>query len=293
VLDMLKSAMPASIRLHYQFDDKLPPVLMSPVNLHQVMMNLVVNARDAVSKVGAIQINAAAVNVAGSRICTSCHREFSGDFVQISVADNGLGITQENLNRIFDPFFTTKAVGQGTGLGLAVLHGIVHSALGHVIVDSIEGRGTQFNVYLPTDTDQIVAPPVQVDGLPDMTRIRGNVMVIDDESSIVGFVTILLQNLGCHVIGLTRPVEALGLFRENPDGVDMVITDQSMPEMTGADLAAEMLKIRPDLPVVLCTGYSNLIDEEEIKDLGVQRLLSKPIPARVLVELVTEFLGPK
>jgi len=265
-------------------------VLISPVQLHQIVMNLGINARDAMGNSGSIEIQAAQVVVDELRICDSCHSAFSGRYVMLSVRDTGAGIAQENLSKIFDPFFTTKEVGRGSGLGLSVLHGIVHSANGHIAVLTAPGAGTEFQVYLPAQATAAARPALALESDVENSPVRGHVMVVDDEASIVGFLTALLESLGCRVTGLTSATEALRIFQDDPRSVDMVITDQTMPDLTGAELARAMLTNRPDLPVVLITGYSNAIDADMARKIGIRRFLLKPVPAKVLSDIVAEYL---
>ena len=291
VARLLRSTMPTSISIECALADDLPEVLISPVQLHQVLMNLGVNARDAIAGSGTIQLATRRVALAGARRCASCHQNFSGRYLMISVRDSGSGIHPENMLRIFDPFFTTKAVGQGSGLGLSVLHGIVHSADGHIEVRTVPGQGSEFRVYLPVHVGEAAPAPEAVRSEPSGSRVRGTVMVVDDEASIVRFITVLLEKLGCRVVGLSNPGEALQMFLADPSCVDLVLTDQTMPGISGIELARAMIDCRPDIPVVLSTGYSNVIDEDAARQVGIRRFLMKPVPAKVLSDIVAEYLG--
>ncbi len=291
VARLLRSTMPTSISIKTDIATVLPEVLISPVQLHQILMNLGVNSRDAMAGAGTIEIKAELTVVNVAKACDSCHQRFSGRYLMMSVRDTGSGILQEDLLKIFDPFFTTKEVGRGSGLGLSVLHGIVHSANGHIEVLTMPGAGTDFRIYLPAQSRK--SARLAHDGKPaaENTVVCGHVMVVDDEASIVGFMTTLLENFGCRVTGLTSSTEALQLFQRDPYCVDMVITDQTMPELTGAELARTMLACRPDIPIVLSTGYSNVIDEESARQIGIRRFLVKPVPAKILANIVAEYLA--
>lgn len=291
VTKLLRSTMPASISIECVLADSLPEVLISPVQLHQILMNLGVNARDAITGNGCVKIAAKRVTLDEATNCASCHTNFSGDYLMISVRDSGAGIPPDNLLRIFDPFFTTKDVGRGSGLGLSVLHGIVHSANGHIEVRSAPGQGAEFRVYLPPHSHAAPAPSIELKPASGASLVRGHVMVVDDEASIVRFMTVLLENLGCRVTGLTRPTEALQVFQNDPHGVDLVMTDQTMPDLSGVELARAMLALRPDIPIVLCTGYSNVVDEEAARRTGIRRFLMKPVPAKILADVVEEYLA--
>jgi PAS domain S-box-containing protein len=293
VTKLLRSTMPTSILIGSALTSDLPEVLISPVQLHQILMNLGINARDAIVGTGTVEITAELVFLEDMKTCDSCHVHFSGKYVMISVRDTGSGIAPEHLARIFDPFFTTKDVGRGSGLGLSVLHGIVHSANGHIEVITAPGKGTEFCIYLPPHSRESgrLARDVKPDA--EKAAIRGHVMVVDDEASIVGFTTLLLESLGCRVTGLTSATEALQMFQDDPYGVDMVMTDQTMPDLSGAELARAMLACRPDIPIVLSTGYSNAIDEDTARQIGIRRFLLKPVPAKVLADVVGEYLAVK
>lgn len=283
--------MPSSISIDCVLADPLPEVLISPVQLHQVLMNLGVNARDAMTGAGAVEIRAEQVVLGRGSVCASCHQNFKGRYLMISVRDNGSGIPQENLLRIFDPFFTTKEVGRGSGLGLSVLHGIVHSANGHISVITREEHGTEFRVYLPPHTSEGEAAQGEIESDTEGSEVCGHVMVVDDEASIVRFMTVLLESFGCRVTGMTSAIDALRLFRNDPQGVDLVLTDQTMPELSGVELARALLACRPDIPIVLSTGYSNAIDEDRVRQIGIRRFLTKPVPAKVLADIVKEYLS--
>jgi CheY-like chemotaxis protein len=208
----------------------------------------------------------------------------------ISVHDSGSGIPADHLLRIFDPFFTTKEVGHGSGLGLSVLHGIVHSANGHVEVKTNLEHGTEFRVYLPPHTCENPPQHSEVEPETRSSLVRGHVMVVDDDAIIVKYMTALLESFGCQVTGMTSATEALQMFQNNPYCVDLVMTDQTMPALSGIELARAMLACRPDIPIVLSTGYSNVIDEDMVRQIGVRRFLTKPVPARVLANIVAEYL---
>lgn len=290
VITLLRATLPASIAVTAEFARTLPGALISPLKLHQVLMNLGVNARDAISTQGSINIKVSEISIDNAINCASCHGPFSGRYVLISVADSGAGIAPDILPRIFDPFFTTKGVGQGSGLGLSVLHGIVHSANGHAEVRSTVGTGTEFRIFLPAQTEQHAMPPVASDAAHESKSAQGHVLVVDDEISIVTFMKELLEASGYRVTGVTSPIDALRLFRERPDDINLVITDQSMPGISGVDLAKEVIARRPGLPVVLSTGNIGVVDEEALRKIGIRRLLIKPVPAKMLLETIGEYL---
>jgi PAS domain S-box-containing protein len=293
VLKLLGSTLPSTISVKIEIESGLPSVLISAVQLHQILMNLAVNARDAMAGRGTIELQVQALELDALRHCDACHQPFQGRYVRISVQDNGAGIAPENRLRIFDPFFTTKEAGHGSGLGLSVLHGIVHSAGGHIEVITALDVGTQFLIYLPAQAllSERTALALKDAILDNPVQKGARVLVVDDEASIVGFVTAFLEGLGCQVTGLTNAPEALRLFRDQPSAFDLVFTDQTMPYLTGAELARAMLAVRPELPIVMITGYSNAIDEETARQIGIRKFLVKPVPARVLMDAVTECLA--
>jgi PAS domain S-box-containing protein len=290
VTKLLRSTTPSTISITTEIAAGLPEALVSPIQLHQILMNLGINARDAIGEKGAIDIRAEMAHFADAAVCASCHRSFAGDYVAIVLADTGSGIAAADLPNIFDPFFSTKETGQGTGLGLSVLHGIVHSANGHVAVTTRVGAGTEFRVYLPFRPGAIQQSSHEQPQVGAGARVSGRVMVVDDEPDILDFMTTLLEGIGCKVSPIASATAAWSAFCDAPHDFDLIITDQTMPDMTGADLARAVLACRPELPIVLSTGYSAAIDEEVVREIGVRRLLRKPVPARVLCEMVAQYL---
>ncbi len=290
VMQMLRATIPTSISMDSEIADALPDVLVSPVQLHQILTNLVVNARDAIAGLGSIRVRVESLAAGDALLCDACHREFSGSHVLVSVLDSGSGIPEDILPRIFDPFFTTKEVGRGSGLGLSVLHGIVHSAGGHIEVRTKRNQGTEFRIYLPAQAARSRSAPPEVEAAGGTRLARGHIMVVDDEAVIVEYLTVLFSYLGCRVTGLTSARAALSVFEEDPDGVDLLITDQAMPEMTGADLSRAVLARRPDLPIVLNTGCGSDVDMDIARRIGIRRYLVKPVPVKVYEDIAAEYL---
>ncbi|HEX8964488.1 MAG TPA: PAS domain S-box protein [Rhodocyclaceae bacterium] len=289
---LLRSTLPATISIGSAIADDLPDALISPVQLHQILMNLGVNAKDAIGAKGAIEIRAERVRIEHAETCASCHRPFDGDYLVVAVSDTGTGIPPQHLPKIFDPFFSTKEVGRGSGLGLSVLHGIVHSANGHVAVRTQPGAGSEFRVFLPFRPGAAQPSRPREAYPPGSERVAGRVLLVDDEPDILEFMATLLEGIGCQVAAFSSSTEAWRLFQRAPQDVDLVITDQIMPDMTGAELARAMLALRPELPVVLSTGYSTAMDESAARELGIRRLLRKPVPSRVLCDMVAQYLPP-
>ena len=210
-----------------------------------------------------------------------------GEYIEIKVSDTGMGIAPQNLHTIFEPYFTTKPVGEGTGLELAVVHGIVENYGGQITVDSTIGKGTCFTIYLPISKKRKVYTPSEREDLPLGNE---NILFVDDEAPIAKMGSKILEQLGYTVTKRTSSLEALELFRSKPQTFDLVISDMTMPNMTGDKLAIELMKVRSDIPVVLCTGYSKKISEESVADIGIKALFYKPVVKADLAKTVRKVL---
>jgi len=210
-----------------------------------------------------------------------------GSYVKLTVSDTGTGIDNEIKDRIFDPYFTTKEVGKGTGIGLSVVHGIVKSHNGAILVDSQFKKGTTFSIFFPVAEETVV-----IEAEPDDEFPTGNerILIVDDEKSMADIGRKRLERLGYEVEARTDPMEALELFRADPDQFDLVITDMTMPHITGDNLVKEILKIRPDMPTILCTGFSEKINEEKAKKIGAREYIDKPFDRGKLSRLVRKVL---
>ena len=271
----LRSSLPATIDLSIDADVTNSFILGDATQIHQVIMNLCTNAAHAMRASGGrlrILIDNAAPPAGLLPGETDGIR--SEGFLHLGVSDTGQGIEPAQLSRIFDPFFTTKAPGEGTGLGLSVVYGIVKSLGGAIGVDSSPGRGSTFDVYLPSVVTRGQEPERSVEPIPRGTE---SILFVDDEKHLVEVMGQVLSALGYRVTTVRESRNALRMFRENPESFDLVITDMTMPDMTGADLAREILRLRPDTPIILCTGYSELIDEEVALKIGIRRFLMKPL----------------
>jgi CheY-like chemotaxis protein len=209
-----------------------------------------------------------------------------GAYVHLSVRDTGQGIAPDVLQRIFDPFFTTKGVGEGTGMGLAVVHGIVSDHEGVITVDSRVGVGTTFEVYLPCVTTRQVAGTPAAATIP---RGSGRILFVDDEVALAHLGQAMLSRLGYTVVSHTSSIEALAAFQADPQGFDVLMTDQTMPQMTGEQLAREVRRLRPDLPIILCTGFSHIINADKAQALGMT-FCTKPIVLQELAVLLQRLL---
>jgi PAS domain S-box-containing protein len=287
-LELLRPTLPASVVLDALAVDALkagamPPVHADAVQLEQVFFNLCINARDAMNGSGAIRVGLT-TREGGSLHCSSCGKPVgTGRWVELRVADNGSGMPPDVLRRIFEPFFTTKEVGRGSGMGLAMVHGIVHEHGGHVVVETSLGEGTSFRVLLPAAEAAAVA---DADGTaaPALTppRLTGRVLVVDDETMVGDFMAELLDGWGLQTVLMRDPQSALEWIADSANIVDLLITDQTMPQLTGLELARRCRALRASLPVLLYTGNPEAIDDDSLARAGVHALLPKPIEAEAL-----------
>jgi PAS domain S-box-containing protein len=287
-LKLLRAAIPASIEIDAQVDPDLPPVLADATQIHQVVMNLAANAAAAMAGgPGRLRVRCSAVELdASGAVDAGLH---AGRFVRLVIEDSGCGMPPEVLERIFDPFFTTKGPGDGTGLGLSVVHGIVKAHEGAILVDTRVGEGTAFRIYFPA-----LIGRQRSSALPGARTIEGqgeHVLCIDDEPALVELLRDQLVTLGYRVTAHLSPVEALSDFLARPLDFDVILTDLTMPGMSGADLAERILKVRPNLPVVMTTGYGYVMIEERARELGLRPLLYKPFSLAVLGDAIQDALA--
>ncbi len=286
-MQMLAATIPSSIRIENRFEPDLPDIAIDPVAFNQILVNLVINARDAVGKNGLISVSLHRRRVE-SLECFACHQIFSGEYVELTVADNGEGISPQVLPRIFEPFFTTKEVGKGSGMGLAMVHGLVRRAGGHFRVMSAPGSGTFFQIFLPVATGLLRDPCTIPAVAATRTGRPGHVLVVDDEPAILRLLSESLQDAGWRVSAFASPKQALAAFKENPTYFDAAVTDQTMPELSGVELTAALHLHRPDLPVILCTGFSDALTDDLARRWGASRFLHKPVDVDVLLTALEE-----
>lgn len=289
VMQLLKSSIPSGIELELSIDDEDLIARIEPVHLHQILMNLVINARDAMNDYGAIDISVhrEAIN----SHCNACHEKLQDEFVVISVTDTGYGMDPEIVSRIFDPFYTTKEVGKGTGMGLSVVHGLVHGVGGHVQVNSQPGAGSTISICLPLVESQ------DVKTTPSTTHVSGDrgvltglrVMLVDDEVMLCQMWGEVLGHHGAEVSVFTNPLDALRSFEQDPERADLVITDQNMPELSGSDMAKEMLRIRPNVPMILCTGHAENMNERKSRETGFAAFMQKPVDIQELLRVLQDL----
>ncbi len=284
-IKMLQSTIPSSIELKTDFSTDLPKIMMDPVQLHQIVMNLCINARDAMQGSGKLGVKLQLVK-RQKTVCTSCHSEIEGVYVELQVNDTGKGIEPENRARIFDPFFSTKDIGKGTGMGLSMVHGIVHKHGGHIELQSSPQLGTIFSMLFPTINN--IAPDIERNL---KARISQHILIVDDEQSVANFLKEIMEMRQYRVTVMTDSKKALALFAQNPNAFDVVIADNLMPNLTGANLCKAMLNIRTDMPVILCTEKNQAVDESSLQKLGIKRVINKPVNVNSLFKTLAAVLG--
>ena len=289
-LKLLRQSLPATIEIRKHLTAN-GMVLADPIQIEQVIMNLCTNAYQAMrDRGGVLELRLEDVMLEGK--APSLQLELPpGTYLVLTVRDTGHGIYGAVIDRIFEPYFTTKATGDGTGMGLAVVHGIVKRHGGAVTVDSKPGKGATFQVWLPRCEDaEVREEPKEVALYPGGT---GRILFVDDEPAMVSMGRRMLERLGYEVVTITSSIEALETFRKQQDSFDMVITDMTMPRMTGDEFATEILSIRPGIPIILCTGFNERITGEKAKEIGIRKFIMKPLVMSELAEAVQEVLYDK
>jgi signal transduction histidine kinase len=287
-LKFIRSSTPTSIEISHNIRNNCGNIKADPTQFHQIVMNLCTNAYHAMEgnkgqmKVTLISSDADNIGI------SSIPGLKKGNYVKLMVTDTGVGIDPNIKDRIFEPYFTTKEVDKGTGMGLAVVHGIVENYGGEIVVESELGKGTTFTVYIP-----IVENQVQIESKDDGEPLQGNerILFVDDEEMMSELGKDMLESLGYDVTAKSSSIEAFEKFKNQPDQFDLVITDQSMPGMTGGDLAERILQIRPDTPIILCTGFSTSISEVKAKSIGIKEFAFKPLVKKDIGKLIRKALN--
>ena len=288
-LKLLRATIPKNIEIKQNIG-KTGTVLADPTQIHQIVMNLCTNAFHAMGENGGLlSVSMSLADTYRLDQKPGLPNLNNGNYLQLDISDNGQGIDPANLKRIFEPYFSTKKKEEGTGLGLAVVHGIVKSHKGHINVSSEPGKGTIFSIYLPcletTDTPAEAIIPVK--------RLQGgheHILLVDDEESIVKMQKQMLEGLGYRVTGRSSSSDLLDLFIDSPDDFDLVVTVMAMPNMNGSDLAKKLLDIRPDVPIILCSGFSENMNEEKAKSIGLKSFLMKPVTVEELSHAIRNVL---
>lgn len=281
---LLQASIPSTIALRLQIEAEDMAARIHPVQLHQILLNFTINARDAIGEHGRITVRLHRQRLQG--VCCSCHAPFDGEYAVLSVSDTGTGIPEHLLPEIFTPYFTSKEVGKGTGMGLSVVHGLLHELGGHITVDIRQGSGTTMHalLLLETSTSHLESPDATSKDV-QTPRLDGlNILVLDDEPAMADMLTERLRRQGAVVACHNLPLAALADFAERPQYFDLVVSDVTMPGISGLEIARRLLQQKPTLPIILCTGYSQLVDAESAAQHGISALLYKPISAAKLIE---------
>ncbi len=295
---LMQSSLPSSIEISTAFDADLPCVLLDPLHVEQVLMNLCINARDAMQGRGSLRITLHARHC-DDCTCTACHQTVTGDFVELAVSDSGPGIAADVRERMFEPFFSTKEVGSGSGMGLAMVHGTVHEYGGHIAVDSTPGHGATLRIWFPAwfppqplaAGEASARPDRQAPGLAAAGGLRGRILLCDDEASVREFMHDLLSGWGLEVSIAVDGIEACERFAADPDAFDVVLLDQTMPRMSGLEAAGQLAQLRPAVPVLLYTGYSEQVSPGQLSAAGVRALIRKPLDIGAFRHLLEGILG--
>jgi PAS domain S-box-containing protein len=287
-LKLLRASIPSTIEFKTDIEKKCPPVMADPSQVHQIIINLCSNAYHAMKNTGGIL----SIKVSNVSIIDEDALHFGdikqGSYVRLTVNDTGHGMDRNLVQRIFEPFFTTKEKGLGTGMGLSVVHGLVQDHNGYIDVYSEPNQGTTFHIYLP-----IIKSEGMTEEIPLVDKIPGgneHILLVDDEKTIVYMIKQMLESLGYRVTARTSSIEAYEAFENQPEKFDLVLTDQIMPNMTGELLARQISKIRKDLPVILCTGFSEFMDKNNLKLSGIDDVVLKPVLKSELAQAIRKVI---
>ncbi|MBU4133340.1 MAG: PAS domain S-box protein [Proteobacteria bacterium] len=289
-LSFLRSMIPATVDIRQNLPDARISILADRTQMNQVLMNICTNASQAMEKTGGIlRIDAETILLDGQSV-TQYPGLAAGSYAKITISDTGPGIAPESLDKIFDPYFTTKEIGKGSGMGLAVVHGIVKNHNGAITVSSRVGKGASFSIILPAID---IFLEIEIPGEETIPRGAETILFVDDEAFIVEMTQKILEYLGYRVETSLDPVTALNMFGSKPHAFDLVITDMAMPGMTGVGLANRVFEIRSDIPVIICTGHSSLLDQEKAKQLGIAAYVMKPVSVAELARTIRKVLDQK
>ena len=287
-LKLIRATIPTTIEIKQDINPDCGVIKADPTQIHQIVMNLTTNAYHAMEETGG-ELRVSLKEIELKTLDLINPNMAPGVYACLTVADTGVGMDKNLTDKIFEPFFTTKAIGKGTGMGLSVVHGIVTAMGGAINVYSEPGKGTQFHVYLPVEKSlseaQVTNSKAENQGGTEQ------ILLVDDEEAILIMEKRMLERLGYQVTSRTSSLEALEAFRVNPDKFDLIITDMAMPNMAGDKLATELIKIRTDIPVLLCTGFSETLSEEKAASLGIKGFLFKPIIMKDLAQKIREVLN--
>ena len=287
---MLRAAIPATININTHFAAQTPVVLIDPVQLQQIVINLLINARDAIDGHGDVNVDLCETQIDEPMICASCESRVTGRWVELGVADTGHGIDDDLLQKVFEMYVTTREPGKGTGIGLWLIHTLVHEYGGHIRLTSTPGQGTRFGILLPDADAATVAPAPPV---PASTgEVNGEVLVVDDDVSVSKYLAEVLRDAGYSVRVYNDSSAALRYLEDNIEQLGVVVTDQIMPQISGLQLSRRAKELRPDLPVILITGYTHTSDLMQVKELGLEGCLKKPFRMDDLLAALARTTGP-
>ncbi|MCG3203170.1 MAG: Sensor histidine kinase RcsC [Gammaproteobacteria bacterium] len=290
VRTVLARTFPSGIQIAEHVDPDAPSVCIDSTDIHQALLNLAINARDAIGEHGRIDMTLRHRRKT-AEVCSACREEVRGEYVELTVSDTGAGIAPEDIARIFEPSFTTKESGKGSGMGLFMAHGIVHKAGGHILVDTVPGAGTSVRMlFVPAAEGTEEEATLKVRRTLSRAATGRRVMLVDDEPALASILARTLENSGYRVKVFTDSGEALQAFRAAPEAFDVVVTDQTMPGLSGDRLACAVMEEKPGTPVILCTGFSSKVDEETAIALGITRFLPKPVSTIQLIQAVHQAL---
>jgi PAS domain S-box-containing protein len=283
---LIRASLPATIEIRKKFENTPNPILANLTQVHQVIINICTNAAHAMKgKAGILEIGLREVELCDTDVIG---KELQpGRYQQLIFTDNGHGMTPDVLKRIFEPYFTTKNKDEGTGMGLAVVHGIVKSHNGDITVYSEPGKGTTFQVFFPVSKDEKIADTTENQ---DLTGGNEHLLFVDDEQTLADIGKQMLERLGYKVDARTSSIEALAVFRQHPHKYDLVITDHAMPNMTGLQMAEQLKQIRPDIPVIICTGFSESIDKDNYRSKGINGFVMKPFIKKDVAPVIRDVL---
>jgi signal transduction histidine kinase/ActR/RegA family two-component response regulator len=287
---LLRASLPTTIELVLDITTTSDAILATHLEVQQVLMNLATNAAFSMREnKGLLHVSITDIDIEPNSPILEGNM-VPGEYVRLAVTDTGIGMTPEVMKRIFEPFFTTGGADQSTGMGLAVVYGIVKSLHGGIMVESEPGVGSSFQIFFPKVLIHTDTGTPQCEQNPRGTE---RILFIDDEESLVEWGETFLKRLGYDVIAMNDSAEALHIFASDPSRFDLVITDQTMPGITGSHLARELLKIRPDIPIILCTGHSDVVSPEEAKQAGIKEFLMKPVAGQALAKVIRNVLYKK
>ena len=288
---LLRATIPSSIAIDCDIDESCGPIKGDPTQIHQIIMNLCTNAYHAMQETGGkLEVSLKEINISYEQSLERVGIKV-GQHLALTVRDSGHGMEPQVMERIFEPYYTTKEQGKGAGLGLSVIHGIVKNYGGDITVSSRPGTGTTFNIILPIIDD--IQEEIKADEPSITIKGKERILLVDDEDQIINIEQQILERLGYQVTPKTDSQEALEEFASQPDRFDLVITDMTMPKMTGDQLAQRMMEIKPQIPVILCTGYNEAISEEKALAMGIDKFVMKPIVKDVLASTIRTVLDQR